>query len=112
VAAAERAMNTAAEDSATLGFAAWAYAIGGLSERAENIRNQLEQHARICYVPPMVLVTAYAPSATVDVIFALFDRALEERDPWLRYTRIIFPVHRFRSDPRFRALLDKVGLSD
>ena len=112
VAAAERAMNAAAEDSATLGFAAWAYAIGGLSERAENIRNQLEQHARVRYVPPIALVTAYAPSATIDVIFALFDRALEERDPWLRYTRIIFPVHRFRSDPRFRALLDKVGLSD
>src|ERR1019366_2238806 len=112
VAAAERAMNAAPEDSATLGFAAWAYAIGGLSERAENIRNQLEQHARVRYVPPIALVTAYAPSATIDVIFALFDRALEERDPWLRYTRIIFPVHRFRSDPRFRALLDKVGLSD
>ena len=112
IAAAELAMNAAPENAVTLGFAAWAYASGGLEERAENIRNQLEQRARARYDPPMALATAYAPFASADTIFALIDRALEERDPWLRYLRVYPPLDRFRSDPRYRALLEKVWLGD
>ena len=90
----------------------------GLRERwdlrnaLENIRNQLEQLARTRYVPPMALVMAHAPVATADTFFALVDRALEERDPMLRYARVISAIDRFRSDPRFLALLEKVGLGD
>ena len=107
----EPAINAAPEHSFTLGLAAWAYAKGGLKERAENIRNQLEHRARAGYLPPLSLATAHAPFATGDTFFALIDRGLEECDPGLRYQRIIFPLHRFRSDPRYSAMLDKLGLS-
>jgi TolB-like protein len=110
--AAERAVKAAPEHSLTLGLAAWAYANGGLEERAESIRSQLEQRAQTRYIPPVALVTAHAALDTADAVFALIDRALEERDPWLRYLRIYHPLDRFRSDPRYRALLDKVGLGD
>ena len=64
---------------------------------AEDLKNALKTSAissngaQTCYVPPMAMVTARLYSAGDD---------MEEHDPWLRYTRIIFPVHRFRSDPR------------
>lgn len=112
IAAAEQALKAAPEHPFALGATAWAYASGGLAERAETIRNQLEQLAQTRYVPPVALVTAYLPSATGEVIFALIDRAIEERDPMIRFSRVYVPVLQLRSDPRYRALLEKIGLGD
>ncbi len=108
--AADRVLAAAPEDACTLGLAAWAYAGAGLEERAQNIRNQLEQRAQTCYVPPLALVTAHLLSAPDDTIFALLERSFEEREPLLRYSRVYIPLYRLRSDPRYRALLDKVWL--
>ena len=60
----------------------------------------------------MALATAYALFASADTFFTLIDRALDERDLLLRAARVLPPFDRFRSDPRYRSLLEKVGLSD
>jgi hypothetical protein len=112
IAATEQGLAAAPEHPLALGVAAWAYAGAGFKERAESIRSQLEQRARTRYVPPMALVYACASFATADTFFSLIDRAPEERDPLLRYLRVHPTIARFRSDPRYGALLEKIGLGD
>ena len=68
-----------------------AYASGGLERRAGSVRDQLDSWRGDRYVPPVALVTAYVPSATGDAIFALIDRAIEERDPMIRFFTRVCP---------------------
>jgi tetratricopeptide (TPR) repeat protein len=110
--AAEQAIHAAPEDPPTLGFAAWGFAVAGQIERAEMLRKRIEHLAQIRYVPTLAIAVAHLHCSSTDGIFGLLDRALEERDPWLRYLRVATPMHRFRSDARYGKLLEKLGLGE
>ena len=61
---------------------------------------------------PLQIASAYAYIGEHDIAFAEFDRAVEARDSWLieiRGFRFLDPLH---DDPRWEALLRRVGISD
>jgi len=112
VEAAECALRYMPEDAVTLGFAAAAYAGFGNTGRAAELRGKLESLAEVRYVPYATLAYAHDELGGEEAFFRLMEAAIEERSTGARTLRAMRRFTRFASDPRYDALLKKVGLSD
>lgn len=112
VEAAERALSYLPEDPMTLGFASAAHAICGNESRAAELRGKLEFLSQIRYVPFSARSQAYDKPGGAETYFSLLDRAIEEREPLLRTLRMTscFTVH--SSHPRYRLVLNKIGVGE
>ena len=112
VEAAETALRHMPEDPVTLGFAAAAYAGSGNAARAAELRGKLESLAQSRYVPYATLAYAHDEPGGEEAFFRLMEAAIEERSTGARTLRVMRRFTRFALDPRYDALLEKVGLSD
>jgi serine/threonine protein kinase/tetratricopeptide (TPR) repeat protein len=87
-----------------------AYAAAGKIEEAKGIVEELKVRSQKRYVSPYRMASLYAALGDLDKAFELANTAYEERDENL----IIIKIHPgwipFRSDPRYQALVKKVGL--
>jgi serine/threonine-protein kinase len=112
VEAAERGLSYLPEDPTTLGFGAAAHAICGNETRAAELRGKLQFLAEIRYVPFVAQSFAYDRPGSAEAYFSLVDRAIREREPMLRTLRMVscFMVH--ASDPKYRLVLEKIGLGE
>ena len=85
------------------------YARAGNKEESKKILVELKERARKEFVSPSFLAAAYGALGENDIAFELLDKAYSERDNrfcWLKTDPIYDPM---RSDPRFSALLRKIG---
>jgi TolB-like protein/Flp pilus assembly protein TadD len=112
VEAAERALRHMPEDPVTLSFASVAYAGSGKAVRAAELRGNLESLSQVRYVRYAPLAYAHDEPGGDEAFFRLMEKAIEERDAGARTLRFMRRFTRFASDPRYEALLEKVGLSD
>jgi serine/threonine-protein kinase len=112
VEAAECALRYMSEDPVTLGFAAAAYAGFGNTGRAAELRGKLDSLTEVRYVPYATLAYAHDEPGGEEAFFRLMEAAIEERSTGARTLRAMRRFTRFASDPRYDALLKKVGLSD
>jgi hypothetical protein len=112
VEAAERALRHMPEDPVTLSFASVAYAGSGNAVRAAELREDLESLSQVRYVRYAPLAYAHDEPGGEEAFFRLMEKAIEERDAGARTLRFMRRFTRFASDPRYDALLEKVGLSD
>jgi eukaryotic-like serine/threonine-protein kinase len=92
--------------SAALGHA---YATAGRRREASKVLQNLKQRSGAVYVPPFCLAIVYAGLGDRDQAFASLDRAYEERSHWLAYLKAWPLMDDLRADPRFAALLGRVG---
>jgi len=63
------------------------------------------------YVPSVPIASVFSALGEKEQTFAWLEKALRERDPYL--LMFLITLHRFdpvRSDPRYAALLRKIGL--
>jgi tetratricopeptide (TPR) repeat protein len=89
---------------------AHAYAVIGRRAEAEKILRDLERKSKSDYVSPYMIATIYAGLGDKDRAFEFLEKAYQERcwdiawalKPDLR-------IDNLRSDPRFQALLRRVG---
>ena len=81
-------------------------------ERAQALRTiaQLEAASKERYIPALAIATVYAGLDDNDQAFAWFDRAYEERSNRLAYLKVEPIWADLRSDPRYDALLRRIGL--
>lgn len=112
VEAAKTALRHMPEDPVTLSFAAAAHAGFGNPDRAAELRGKLESLAQSRYVPYATLAYAHDEPGGEEDFFRLMEAAIEERSTGARTLRLMRRFTRFASDPRYDALLEKVGLSD
>jgi adenylate cyclase len=112
VEAAETALRHMPEDPVTLSFAAAAFAGSGNAGRAAELRGKLESLSQSRYVPYATLAYAHDEPGGEEAFFRLMEAAIEERSTGARTLRVMRRFTRFASDPRYDALLKKVGLSD
>jgi len=87
-----------------------AYARAGKIEESHKILDELEKRSKEEYVSPAELAAVYGTLKEYGIAFDLLDRAFGERDStlvWLKADPMFDPL---RSDPRFAALLKKIGL--
>ena len=89
------------------------YALMGKREEARKILNNMIEQSRQTYVSPELIAEIYAALGEKDQVFTWLEKAFQERDvgliTYLNGRQRFDPV---RSDPRFRALLKKIGLEN
>jgi TolB-like protein/Tfp pilus assembly protein PilF len=82
----------------------------GRKDEAQRLLDWLTEHAKEAYVPPTSMAWPYFTLGENDKGFLWLDKAYEARDPWLSFIKIDPAYDNIRSDPRFIALLKKIGL--
>jgi tetratricopeptide (TPR) repeat protein len=87
-----------------------ALAAMGQREEADAIMQRLEDESKQQYVRQEVMAMGYAALGDVARAFACLDRALAERSAGLVYVHIDPGFDPLRGDPRFAALVGRVGV--
>jgi tetratricopeptide (TPR) repeat protein len=95
-------------DNADLG---WGLARAGRSGAAEAIVARLLESSEKEFVSPLDLATVYAGLDRRDEAFQWLARAVEIHDPGLVYLATAPAYGPIRDDPRFLALIEKMGLA-
>jgi tetratricopeptide (TPR) repeat protein len=86
------------------------YALMGKRDEARKALENLLQRSKEVYVQPISLATVYFALGETDLAFEWLDKAYEERDFTLTYLKAE-PIFRIMaSDPRYAAMLKKIGL--
>jgi serine/threonine protein kinase/tetratricopeptide (TPR) repeat protein len=95
-----------------MGYLGHAYATGGEEEKARQILKQLKDLSEQRYISPYAIGIIHLALGEEERAFVLLEEAVEERTTMM--TEMIFD-HRLddvRSDPRYLALLKKMGLDE
>jgi serine/threonine-protein kinase len=90
------------------------YTFMGETEKAKGILVDLEERSIEMYVPPVYIAQLYYVLGDHDIAYEWLDRAYKEHDFWLCYLKIFQNAEMVdpnpRSDPRYQAILKKIGL--
>jgi TolB-like protein/tetratricopeptide (TPR) repeat protein/class 3 adenylate cyclase len=92
------------------GFLGYAYAISGDRAKAEQALRELEELAKRQYVSPTAFVTIYLGLANKEKALDWLEKAYEEQDSACWYLKIDQIYDGVRNEPRFQAILKKIGL--
>jgi len=96
----------------TLAFMAWIEARSGHPETARRILGQLQIQSQRTFVTASSLAVVYAGLGDSENAFQYLDRAVAQQESSLIYLRAGLVFAPLRNDPRYAALLARVGLSD
>ena len=92
------------------GHMAYALARAGKTDEARAILRQLQAEERAEGVGSYEIAFVYAALGSSDEAFNWLDKAYRQRDPGLTYLKIDHTLDSLRDDPRFAALVLRVGL--
>ncbi len=82
----------------------------GEEEEARAILDRLEEEAKEQYVRSEILAMGYAALQEFDIAFARLEEALEARSAGLIYLHLDPGYEPLPSDPRFLALVERIGI--
>ena len=95
--------------ASTLGFS---YGVAGKRDEAQKIINGFMDISKKKYFSPQFISRVYAGMGEVDKAIEWLEKAYEERDPTFCFIKSV-PSHDYmHSDPRFKAILKKMGLAE
>jgi TolB-like protein/Flp pilus assembly protein TadD len=100
----------APQDPALLALLGHLYAVSGQRGAAHKIILHLQQIGKDRYVPSLYVAMVYTGLGDKDDAFAWLDKAYAERCEYLVYLSTEPMADPLRSDPRFPALLQRLGL--
>jgi tetratricopeptide (TPR) repeat protein len=106
----KKAVSYSSRGSLHLAELAHAYAATGCRGDALRLLRELTKRARERYVSPYAFALVYTGIGNKDRAFAWLDRAYEERASTLPFLRANPTLASLRTDPRFHALLRRMGL--
>jgi len=89
-----------------------AYALMGEKGKAHQVLDDLLERSRKMYVTPYGLALVYFSLEERDEGFKWLNKAYEVRDRWLCFLKVDPLFERVRSDPKFTALLKKIGFEE
>jgi adenylate cyclase len=92
------------------GFLGYAYAISGERAKAEVALRELEQLAERQYVSPTAFATIYLGLGQKEKCLDWLEKSYEQQDSACWYLKIDQIYDSVRNEPRFQALLKKLGL--
>ncbi len=87
-----------------------AYALAGKRDEAVKILDQLKERSQQTYVQPLWIAGIHIGLGDKDQAFEWLRKTYDDRSGWLVYLKIDPMFSPLRSDPRFRELLQRVGL--
>ena len=88
------------------------YAVSGQHERALSELAKLEKLSETKYVSSFGLALICVGLGDDDRAFGYFERAVQEHSEMLVYLNVDSRFDRIRSGPRFKMLINRVGLSE
>ncbi len=107
----EKAKASSGNSSYAVGYLGYGYAISGRKSDAEKEIEQLKKLSKERYVPALSIAVVYAGLGENDRAFEWLDKAYEQREGWLAWYFLFDPeFDNLRSDPRYTALLRRIGL--
>jgi DNA-binding winged helix-turn-helix (wHTH) protein/tetratricopeptide (TPR) repeat protein len=95
-----------------LGFMGYAHALAGQRAEAETLLNVLQEISLRKYVSPYSMLVIHLALGPEERVFELLDRLYEERNDWLVWLKVSPELRTVRNDPRFKALLKRVGFPE
>jgi TolB-like protein/DNA-binding winged helix-turn-helix (wHTH) protein len=106
----QKAVEMSDGDQDPTAFLAHAYAASGRRAEAEKILGGLERKSKSSYVSPYMIATIYAGLGDKDKAFEFLEKAYRERCWDIAWQiKADLRIDNLRSDPRFQALLRRVG---
>jgi tetratricopeptide (TPR) repeat protein len=93
-----------------LGYLAWGYGRSGMIEEAENFVAQLKAAAKTKDIAPMAFAWAYTGMGEKDQAIDWLEKAYAERDGAIIFLRVPEFSDVLGDEPRYHALLRKMGL--
>jgi hypothetical protein len=106
----EEAVRLGGRPHAFLGMLAGIYGVQGNEAAAQAVLEELEARQEAGYAPGFWIAAAYSGLGRMDDAFQSLDRAVEERDSNLLYLMATPRRLHWREDPRFGAILERIGL--
>jgi tetratricopeptide (TPR) repeat protein len=88
----------------------YVYGLTGQSDKAFLRLSELHQLEQMIYVHPVFKSAIYAGLGDWDKVFHWLEKNYEERSEWMIYLDVEPLYDTLRTDPRYTALLQKVGL--
>jgi tetratricopeptide (TPR) repeat protein len=88
------------------------YARAGKAEKAREVLDDLLERSKRMYISPFMLALLYFVLDERDRAFESLEEAFHRRDTDLSYLRIEPILDPIRSDPRYKAMLRRIGLAD
>jgi TolB-like protein/Tfp pilus assembly protein PilF len=105
----ERALELSGRTSRMLGYLGYTYGRAGREADARGNLEELRRRGESGYVPAYFPALVHAGLGEVERAIDELERAYEERDSMIRDLRIDSQWDRMRSEPRFMALMEKMG---
>ena len=99
------AARFSADNSKALAMKGHLLATTGRRSEALEVLKTLEAASRARYVPPYAMALVHAGLGDSDAVFEWLDRAYAARDVHLMFLTVDFKWDRYRTDPRFAAVL-------
>lgn len=106
----EKALALSKGSPAVEGVLIRAYALAGRRSNAEKLLGDLKQRRSAGYVPSGAFVNAYLGLGDDEQAFAALGQAVQEKSNILQFVKTHPYFDPIRNDPRFRALVHRVGL--
>jgi hypothetical protein len=94
------------------GWLAYSLARAGATDEAKLLVADLEQRSQRRYVEPTYIANAYAGLGNRDEIFFWLERAYREGSLWLTWINSSPIYDEVRDDPRFQAILERMGVAN
>jgi serine/threonine protein kinase/tetratricopeptide (TPR) repeat protein len=107
---AKKAMELSGRTSLYLSTLGWSYAQAGRHDEANEVIEELKALSDTNYVFPFHIGLVYVGLGENDRALKWFERAVEERSEFLVFIKTNPLLGPIRIDPRFSALLKKIGL--
>jgi serine/threonine-protein kinase len=85
------------------------YSLSGKKDEAKKVLNEMLELSKHSYVSPWGISLIYVGLDQKDQAFEWLEKAYEERDHWMSSLKVLPILDSIRSDPRFIALLKKMG---
>ena len=105
-------MQAVAPSSVTLAYIGYIQARNGNPAEARKILQQLLAKSKRQFVPPGCFAILYIGLGNADDAFRYLEMARKQQQSFLIFARVDRLYDPIRSDPRFPALLTRIGLSD
>jgi Flp pilus assembly protein TadD len=106
----QEAAALSGDGPAFVGSLGYAYAVSGRTAEARRIAETLAERSRQTYVPPATVAVVFAGLGDRDAAFEWLEKAWDQHDPWITALKVEFMLDPLHSDPRFAALVKRVGL--